>query len=1542
MPLASAARSKACAGSTPKSASNAASTPTAATPCGSPCSSPATNACGSSNSKRGSALGAELQKLSQLCAEHALAPSGRLILRTPPSGAGKTGGSEDAAESPEAPPQVPQEAEDPSKPARLPAQTITPLGGGTAGRARQRSTSQRLSQRRGPQAKSATAPANAADAPAVVTDASGGGSEAAQMRAEEAAAAAADEESVQSPRRPLEKELEEAVQQEEARADATAAAGSISPRITPLMEAGVAEAVERSGDVTPPMSPAASASPLSQARAEPAVPVPAIPSLPASPAAKLTRVLAVGEDPSKAVVTAAVRTALEANGAVAAAAAGQLDKENESRFRPPPSLLRQPSFSAAGTHKKAPGPVGNAAKAVSRMPSEPSAKPAAASFTAVQPQPSRHAPTPGQPAVIVVSAAGAREHEDVETFSASRGEPSPRDRKASNGIKDSSEQKIPSGRSTPRTGSPSKRQSPGGADVAAKRVEQRSRRSSPAARVKSSSCSGTAAPADSFAKSPRAASQAAVAEGPAADVDAPQQQQGQQGLSPRRSFGKTSSQGADELPVRGSLFATPGEQKVCGLAVVGAHVAAAFDGNQCQPPEDQQKQAGVPTIADGSRPARPLVQRRSSSDDGAEAARRLQLWLSSSRCASSSSSSSSRRQPDRHNSNGETQAGAIQQQAEGGASLDAASLVVFGVHKEVVAGFSTACSVPELGHESAAAGGAARPAADQNDSTCWLVSCSADRAVVWQLDDLWRRHGRSSSGNALKCDKAWDGNGGDGRQRPLDGLAVVSPDGQGFGSPMPFREGAGAATVFAGRERGRQLVASTITCSSMSAAGLEQQRGLLAVVVAATSQGPRLVLAHVRRDLEVMPLAELAIGGGVSPPPLERLLLCTGAAAGSLPGHDRGSASTPRTAGKQLWIAGSCAASASGAAKLLVWSYCSETAHSQANRVGSTWRCSSLALPAGQSVRCLAASAVVPSRCYAGGSKAQVQFFDLRRGATSEALVGKATFAGEDAPVCGLHSASLRSNAEALLVLLADGGIFLQELVSVAGDLIHSDTSRALRLNVPGSFGMLSAVAVGRGTMASAEAAGLPPAEEEHVLLAWLDGASSIAEASGRRGCCVRWTAAPLGSDEALAAAACTGGATDAQRKQQAQSRISSKAYQQAQQASAEISPRSVASTAASSAAAAWGGNKVAGSASAVQLRVRGSVHAAGRAGSRSVASFAEAGMRPSMRNSASRKTSMSRQPSGRASLSGDSQVASDALLSARSGYLDDEGLANGSFQDNGERSQLSSTGERSQLSSTPRGGGMVTPPVRLEGVVVHPGPRQIWSGTVTPTMPRPPPSFVRAAAVPHHPTAGTTTHAGHAVAAVAAAGMTSSTPMAACPGIVLGAAAPGAASSVGPSKQHMVVVVPQNHCHALPSHPAGAARNRATGSPPPPATGPSKAASGLETLSASGSWRPPLTVSASHTPGVRQYAGTASPMMAAPPKAGQQPFGMPVAYSSATQATLVGPSRLPPSEFAQVQAVVKQPQQLSMGAPVTATILAGSAVGIKVAARPSTAAASA
>jgi len=375
----------------------------------------------------------------------------------------------------------------------------------------------------------------------------------------------------------------------------------------------------------------------------------------------------------------------------------------------------------------------------------------------------------------------------------------------------------------------------------------------------------------------------------------------------------------------------------------------------------------------------------------------------------------------------------------------ACCLAVHGVHHEEVSGVAL-CS------GQATAAGCGCPSA-------WLVSVSVDRAVVWRLDELWRlaEAVAASEGEALLAET------GVAMLPPPEGVSLHGAGGDWW-RPLGVKPGSSstccatllfepaAATLATGSG---PSVAVRLLADAVPGEGGDGEEEV-ATLTAAVARGPQVVLFRIWPDLRVVRLADLSF----SDPPRHLLLTwrkpalpkpdeeaVTSASVGSTssvavsgtvdfptPPSDEAEMSAWISGdGGQLWSCdvGAGAAAASGNARLATHPL----------------------LP-GIVVHCLAASATAPGRCYVGGALAIIQIIDARRpshgGPPGAGAAGRVQVAGEEAPVVAVHSVARGNSGEALVALLADGGVFVQDLLSVAGEpVLSGSASRTLTLGAP-------------------------------------------------------------------------------------------------------------------------------------------------------------------------------------------------------------------------------------------------------------------------------------------------------------------------------------------------------------------------------------------------------------------------------------------------------------------------------------------------------------
>eukprot|EP00931_Biecheleriopsis_adriatica_P072864 TRINITY_DN47252_c0_g1_i1.p1 TRINITY_DN47252_c0_g1~~TRINITY_DN47252_c0_g1_i1.p1 ORF type:complete len:1378 (+),score=204.75 TRINITY_DN47252_c0_g1_i1:365-4135(+) len=338
------------------------------------------------------------------------------------------------------------------------------------------------------------------------------------------------------------------------------------------------------------------------------------------------------------------------------------------------------------------------------------------------------------------------------------------------------------------------------------------------------------------------------------------------------------------------------------------------------------------------------------------------------------------------------------------------SLAVRGIHRSPITSLSLCCgsSAPDAGTAPARSSSSGGSSWQQKD---WMVSFSSDVARVWRLDELWEAAGHAADDAAncngplrLDADEAEGPEGEEGVSLLLGVDASSSP------VRLPKHAVARASAVL--------LEGSAADVGGLSSGSVAARPSQAGTLLAAVARGEKVVLFSVQPDLAVTRLADLSFSD-----PLGHLLL-TGEADQS---DDRMSVWISGVGGK-LW---SCDVGTGGEGS-----------------TGATNLAAHSLLP-GIAVHCLAASAVAPGRCYVGGSLAIVQILDswgTSESSNGAAPMGRVQVAGEEAPVMAVRSL-LRGGGlgeeEALVVLLEDGGIFVQDLLSVAGEAVLSGSAHA-------------------------------------------------------------------------------------------------------------------------------------------------------------------------------------------------------------------------------------------------------------------------------------------------------------------------------------------------------------------------------------------------------------------------------------------------------------------------------------------------------------------
>jgi len=352
------------------------------------------------------------------------------------------------------------------------------------------------------------------------------------------------------------------------------------------------------------------------------------------------------------------------------------------------------------------------------------------------------------------------------------------------------------------------------------------------------------------------------------------------------------------------------------------------------------------------------------------------------------------------------------------------SLVVRGVHRGVV----TALAL-EHGSPSGAS---------------WLVSASADRAVAWRLDELWKMARRQSTlvpgqhtfeGVALQVDSS--------PLMPLDSWPGARSSAMLFtASPNRLDPSSGEAI-------------SAVAVKQVEACG--EELGLQVALL----MGSKLCLYQVTLDRQVFSTTSLDM---TSP------LRCFVFASTRLE-------EAPEEAIRLLV--------GDSAPSLRVWTDLRLTSHSA---LQSEPRSVQL-LPA-VAIHCLAVSASSCDRCYVGGDFAIVQIIDVKQArlafddSSPSSAPMRVRLSGEDAPIIGLHSlARASATGDTLVALLADGGICMQDVLILSGEaILDGSASRCFSVNSVSSNGMLKGML--SGTTGEAD---------QRVRLAWSEpGMSTV------------------------------------------------------------------------------------------------------------------------------------------------------------------------------------------------------------------------------------------------------------------------------------------------------------------------------------------------------------------------------------------------------------------------------------------------------------------
>jgi hypothetical protein len=277
----------------------------------------------------------------------------------------------------------------------------------------------------------------------------------------------------------------------------------------------------------------------------------------------------------------------------------------------------------------------------------------------------------------------------------------------------------------------------------------------------------------------------------------------------------------------------------------------------------------------------------------------------------------------------------------------------------------------------------------------WLVSCSVDRVVAWQIDELWRM-AKSEMVENVDEDIL--------RKWPAVSVRLFEAE-------------------VASTEASAQVAVRFMTLQE------EAERHICVVV----ARGLQLLLYRVSSSLQSKCVVDMTVD--ISP----RHLVIT------CPEHSElAEACDVRCdSAVNIWMVG-------GADEHLrvcsvVDDFAAET---------SAVRLAEHPLLPGIGVHCLTESAVSSNRCYVGGSHAIVQIFDASRpvgaGAVGKMHVGAGALGiGESANVASL-CALLRDGDEMLVALLADGGVFVQGVLSVGGEpVLGGSASRIFRAGLP-------------------------------------------------------------------------------------------------------------------------------------------------------------------------------------------------------------------------------------------------------------------------------------------------------------------------------------------------------------------------------------------------------------------------------------------------------------------------------------------------------------
>ncbi|CAE8618488.1 unnamed protein product, partial [Polarella glacialis] len=369
------------------------------------------------------------------------------------------------------------------------------------------------------------------------------------------------------------------------------------------------------------------------------------------------------------------------------------------------------------------------------------------------------------------------------------------------------------------------------------------------------------------------------------------------------------------------------------------------------------------------------------------------------------------------------------------------SLAVRGIHRRPITSVSLCCGV---------APDAVGTVSSNSSWPNWLVSFSSDKVVVWRLDELWKQAAIAAADAAAEASSSRGGSTQKVEPSCSGSLALLL----GVSPPLHLPESAGASASSVLLEGEPGECGGSVTARPSYAGAL----------TCAVARGEKVVLFSVQPDLSVTRLAELSFSD-----PLGNLLL-TGS-GGSRRETSRQAEFVQPDSRMSVWISGlggklwSCDVATSG-------------------ELAGTSNLAAHPLSPGIAVHCLSASAVAPGRCYVGGSLASVQILDSGYGSA----VGRVQIAGEEAPVMAVRSLLRpggQDEEETLVVLLADGGIFVQDLRSVAGEAVLSGTA-TLAL----SLGPLLPAALTSGSPGLVVAS----AQQRAVHVAWFLPSTALSE----------------------------------------------------------------------------------------------------------------------------------------------------------------------------------------------------------------------------------------------------------------------------------------------------------------------------------------------------------------------------------------------------------------------------------------------------------------